>query len=234
VKTRILIAVCLLGLVLAVPALAHALTVPEKYRGNRIVGVRTKKKVVAFDFDDGPANSGQIIDIMAARGGKPTFFWIGSHITSAAAEYAVAHGAELAGHGWQHRYLLSMGPTEMRDQIVRTDRRIAQFTGSTPMWFRAPYNATSPRMLDLLARTGHLYAHYYVMTRDYDATRVSASDLVKMLERPRPGAIYLFHERMANTVAALPTIMRNLERKGYRVVTNTELLRYGPPVTALP
>ena len=62
-------------------------TLPEKYRGVRVDGVKTTSKVIAMDFDDGPINSNTIVDIFAAYGGKPTLFWVGSRITSAPAEY---------------------------------------------------------------------------------------------------------------------------------------------------
>jgi peptidoglycan/xylan/chitin deacetylase (PgdA/CDA1 family) len=235
VKKRVaLVAVTLSVLLLTVPAVAHAVSLPAKYRGKTIEGVKTTKKVIAFDFDDGPINSSKIIDIMERGGGKPTFFWVGSRITSTAAEYAVKHGIEINSHSWQHKDLPGTSAASMLSQINRTDARIAQFTGKKPLWFRAPNNDTNKSLLNLLASTGHLYAHQYKMTRDYDTKNVSAAALVKMFNKPKPGAIYLFHEGTPNTIKALPTIMRNLRLKGYKVVSNTELLKYGTPVTKFP
>lgn len=230
-KKRLVLVALLLSVLLAVPVVARAVSLPAKYRGTLIDGVKTKKKVIALDFDDGPINSKQIIDIFSRQGGTPTFFWVGSRITSAPAEYAVKHRVEINSHSWEHKPLPSMSSAAMLSQITRADDRIAQFTGKKPLWFRAPYNNTSGALLNLLASTQHLYAHQYVLTMDYK--HGSAASLVKIFNKPQPGAIYLFHEGQSNTMKALPTILGNLRRKGYRVVTNTELLKYGAPARVL-
>lgn len=233
-KKRLALVALVVAVLLVLPVIAQAASLPAKYRGKRIVGVKTKKKVVAFDFDDGPMNAEKIIDIMEPSGGKPTFFWVGNRITSWYAKYAIAHGAEIASHSWRHKSLPGMSTADKRAQITRTDDIIAKYTGKQPLWFRAPYNDTNSSLLNLLASTNHLYAHQYIMTKDYDTKNVSAAKLIKIFDKPQPGAIYLFHEGTPNTIKALPTIMRNLRRKGYKVVTNTELLKYGTPVTKLP
>ena len=206
-------------------------TLPQRYRGVKIDGVKTSAKVIAMDFDDGPINSNTIVDIFAKYGGTPTLFWVGSRITSGPAEYAVAHGVEIANHSWSHKDLTTMSYASQLNQINWADARIAQFTDQKPLWFRAPFNAADSGVLDVVASTQHLYAHHYVNTRDY--TGISASELVKIFDNPKPGAIYLFHEGRSNTVAALPTILTNLRKKGYTVVTNTELLKYGAPSASL-
>jgi peptidoglycan/xylan/chitin deacetylase (PgdA/CDA1 family) len=206
-------------------------TLPQKYRRVKIDGVRTSAKVIAMDFDDGPINSNTIVDIFAKYGGTPTLFWVGSRITSAPAEYAVAHGVEIANHSWGHKDLTTISYASQLNQINWADTRIAQFTDQKPLWFRAPFNAADSGVLDLVASTQHLYAHQYVITRDYQG--IPASDLVKIFDNPKPGAIYLFHEGRSNTVAALPTILTNLRKKGFTVVSNTELLKYGAPSASL-
>ena len=229
---RVALAAIVLTIALGLPAVAHAVTLPAKYRGVTIEGVKTKKKVIALDFDDGPIDSGKIIKIFCAQGGTPTFFWVGSRITSGAAEYAVAHHVEINAHSWQHKDLTKMSNADKLSQINRVDDRIAQFTGHKPLWFRAPYNAVNGSLLNLLASTQHLYAHQYLMTRDYDPS-VSPAALVKVFNKPRPGAIYLFHEGCSNSLKALPTILKNLRKNGWKVVTNTQLLSYGAPVHKL-
>ena len=197
----------------------------------KIEGVKTSAKVIAMDFDDGPKNSNIIVDIFAKYGGTPTLFWVGSRITSGPAEYAVAHGVEIASHSWTHETLTHMSYASQLNQINWADARIAQFTDQKPLWLRAPYNTTNSGVLDLVASTGHLYASQYVITYDYE--HISVSELVRIFDDPKPGAIYLLHEGQSNTVAALPTILTNLRKKGYTVVTNTELLKYGAPSGSL-
>ena len=231
-RKRIAIAAVVLAVVLALPVVAQAQTLTAKYRGVTIEGVKTKKKVIALDFDDGPIDSGKIINIFSTQGGTPTFFWVGSRITSGAAEYAVKHHAEINAHSWAHKDLTEMSYADKLSQINRVDARIAQFTGKRPLWFRAPYNAVNGSLLNLLASTQHLYAHQYLMTRDYDPS-VSPAALVKIFNRPQPGAIYLFHEGCNSSLKALPTILKNLRKNGWKVVTNTQLLSYGAPVHKL-
>ena len=231
-KKLLVAAAVVLSALLAVPLVAQATTLSATYRGHTIEGVKTTKKVVAFDFDDGPIDSKQIIDVMQKGGAQPTFFWVGSRITSGAADYAVKHHVEINSHSYQHKLLPPMNAVAMRSQIASADERIEHFTGKKPLWFRAPFNSVSWSLLNLLADTGHLYAHQYLMTRDYDP-HVSVAKLVKIFDKPKPGAIYLFHEGEASSLKALPTILKHLRAKGFRVVSNTELLKYGPPVDKL-
>ena len=231
-RKSIAILAIVLAAMIALPAAAHAVSLPAKYRGVTIEGVKTKKKFIALDFDDGPIDSGKIIKIFAAQGGTPTFFWVGSRITSGAAEYAVKHHAEIDAHSWAHKDLTEMSNADKLSQINRVDARIAQFTGKRPLWFRAPYNSINGSLLNVLASTQHLYAHQYLMTRDYDPS-VSAAALVKIFNKPQPGAIYLFHEGCNNSLKALPTILKNLRKNGWKVVSNTQLLSYGVPVHKL-
>ena len=223
------IAFYIAGSVPVAPPIPAPTPVWQRFKGLKIEGVQTSNKVIAMDFDDGPSNYKTITEIFEKYGGKPTFFWVGNRVTTSAGQYAAAHGLEVDSHSWSHSSLSTMSDSEKLSQIDQADARITQLVGKKPLWFRAPYNDASSSLLSLLASRQHLYADQYLMTRDY--TGLSSSQLIQMFDTPKPGAIYLFHEGTSNTVAALPTILANLKKKGYRVVTNTELLRYGTPTS---
>ena len=65
-----------------------------------------------------------------------------------------------------------------------------------------------------------------------DYTRPGRGAIVRnVLAGARPGAIVLMHDGGGprdQTVAALPTIIRRLRRRGFRLVTVPELLLRGP------
>jgi peptidoglycan-N-acetylglucosamine deacetylase len=59
----------------------------------------------------------------------------------------------------------------------------------------------------------------------------------RALEGAHPGAIILLHDgggTRAQTVEALPLIIRDLRARGYRLVTVPQLLADDPPVRGLP
>ena len=71
---------------------------------------------------------------------------------------------------------------------------------------------------------------------DYEQPGVSVITQ-RVLEGAHPGAIMLLHDGggdRAQTVAALPGIIRALRAHGYRLVTVPELLKDDPPPPGLP
>jgi peptidoglycan/xylan/chitin deacetylase (PgdA/CDA1 family) len=55
----------------------------------------------------------------------------------------------------------------------------------------------------------------------------------RVITQARPGAIVLMHDaggaNRSQTIAAIPTIVRTLRARGYRLVTVPQMMRLAPP-----
>jgi peptidoglycan/xylan/chitin deacetylase (PgdA/CDA1 family) len=98
---------------------------------------------VALTFDDGPdpASTPALLDVLAERDVRATFFMLGSMAAAAPglAREVAAAGHEIAIHGWGHRGLVFDRPRAVRHDLARARDVVAGITGQTPAWFRPPY-----------------------------------------------------------------------------------------------
>jgi peptidoglycan/xylan/chitin deacetylase (PgdA/CDA1 family) len=75
-----------------------------------------------------------------------------------------------------------------------------------------------------------------VDTGDYQQPGVEVI-VHRALEGAKPGAIILMHDAggdRSQTVAALPTIIRDIRARGMHLVTVPQLVRYDPPPAGQP
>ncbi|MFT4034203.1 MAG: polysaccharide deacetylase family protein [Patulibacter sp.] len=191
---------------------------------------------IALTFDDGPSRyTGQIMRILAREQAPATFFWLGN----AARNYPNAAWATLpyrdytiGDHTQGHLRLTDRTRQQQASDIDDGATRLRWETGATPRLFRPPYGAFNRDTLDLLARRHMLMVLWSVDSEDYSKPG-TATIVRNVLAAARPGAIVLMHDGGGDrrqTIAALPTIIRRLRAKHYRLVTIPTLLKDPPPL----
>ncbi|WP_329219328.1 polysaccharide deacetylase family protein [Streptomyces sp. NBC_01485] len=182
----------------------------------------SQAKCLALTFDDGPgADTARLLDILAANDAHATFFVVGQN--------AAAHpdllramakaGHEIGNHSWSHADLTRLGPTELREQISRTNDAVKAATGKNPTLLRPPYGAVNPAVK---AAAGLPIALWNYDTEDWkyrDSTKVADS----VLNNAKPGDIVLLHDIHPTSVDAVPRILTSLKEQGYHFVTVSHL-----------
>src|SRR5207248_4636362 len=102
--------------------------------------------------------------------------------------------------------------------------------GPNPVLFRPPYGSFNATTLSILHSQKLLMVLWSVDTSDYARPGVDA--IVKSaVSGAGPGAIVLMHDGggdRSETVAALPRIIRGLRRRGFHLVTVSQLLAADP------
>ncbi|MGP3972121.1 polysaccharide deacetylase family protein [Streptomyces sp. 6N223] len=184
-------------------------------------------KPVALTFDDGPGpHTGRLLDELAARRARATFFDVGRN---AAARPALVcrqrdEGHEIGNHSWSHPDLTRLAPGEVRAELDRTGQAIRDATGDAeaPRLLRPPYGAHNAVVRDMGRRMGMPLILWSVDTEDWKY-RDTAHVTNAVLGGVRPGAIVLMHDIHATTVAAVPAILDALADDGYDFVTVSEL-----------
>ncbi len=201
---------------------------PYVARGSR------RRREIALTFDDGPGPyTPRVLRVLERLHVPATFFVVGEQLNSfrAGLRAEIRHGFLIGDHTETHAMLTRLGAaaqrTELRDQIARVRRLGAP----RPFLFRPPYGAFNRTTLRLLHRMGLLMVLWTVDTEDYRRPGVRA--IVRAaLGGARPGAIILMHDAggdRSQTIAALPTIVRGLRARHYRLVTVARLVGDDPP-----
>ena len=90
---------------------------------------------------------------------RATFFVLGevAEFYPQLIEEIVAHGHELACHGWHHVDMTVLGPSEFARQLDRAARRLEQISGSRPRGYRAPNLVYEPWATRILENHGFSY-----------------------------------------------------------------------------
>lgn len=202
---------------------------PECSPSGRTVRRRsgTKRKVVALTFDDGPsAATNRFLRVLDRFDAHATFYVLGSLIPGRemVLQRAVAQGHSVGNHTLGHVNVRAGGATA-KAQIVPTTTRIHKATGVRPCTFRPPYGLRT-RPLDRVVRDQRMLSILWnVDPADFSGIppELIARSAIAGIKR---GNIILMHDGggdEANTLAALPQILRAVKRRGFETVTVPEL-----------
>jgi len=193
--------------------------------------VPTRRPVVALTMDDGPdpLTTPEILDLLRRYGAHATFFVISGRV--AANEDLVVRtireGHELGNHLNTDDPAILLDPPEFERQLLASHKVLAQF--DDVRWFRPGSGWYHTQMLSTLSRYG--YRCVLGSVYPFDPQIRSAWFAARyILWNVRPGSIIVLHDhggRGLRTLAALSTILPELERRGFRVVTLSELVGGG-------
>jgi peptidoglycan/xylan/chitin deacetylase (PgdA/CDA1 family) len=196
--------------------------------------VRTDARAVALTFDDGPdpAETPRVLSILRDAGARATFF-----VLSRSAERypeiirsILAQGSEVGSHSIAHPNMANMSPAAVAREAEASVRAIEAVAGRPVTLFRFPYFSHTPAGVAAVRGLGLTVVEASVDPKDWANPGVAAI-VRRSTQDVRPGDIILFHDGggHAQTLAALPQVVRALRAQGYQMVTVSELLRMGPP-----
>jgi len=190
--------------------------------------VDTQEPVVALTIDDGPDPTGtpRILDVLGQHDAHATFFLITSRISGNedVVFRAVEEGHELANHLTTDGRSILLSPAEFERQLLESHDVLSKF--SDVRWFRPGSGWYNAQMLSILHEHG--YRCVLGSVYPFDPQIPSAWFASRyILRNVRPGSIIVLHDcgaRGERTASALATILPELHRRGFRVVTLSELL----------
>jgi peptidoglycan/xylan/chitin deacetylase (PgdA/CDA1 family) len=188
---------------------------------------------VALTFDDGP---GPYTRLMIAKlrkhGAGATFFIVGRNIglVPGATREERALGA-VGDHTFTHPLLTGLAPADAEREIVRTQAAVARSSGGPVFLFRPPYGGHDASVDGIVRAHGLLEILWTVDSAD--SLGASYAQIERnVIAGMHPGAIILMHENHGQTVRAMISVFRALQRKHLRAVSVPQLLTDDPPTPA--
>jgi peptidoglycan/xylan/chitin deacetylase (PgdA/CDA1 family) len=187
-----------------------------------------------LSFDDGPVASiaDSLIEVLAARGVRATFFVIGRDLASTpdVGRRLVAAGHELGNHSYSHKRMVLKSPGFIRREVETTDSLIRSVGELGEIFFRPPYGYKLVGLPWFLSRTNRTTVTWSIEPDSYEDVAASAGGIVAhVLEKVHPGSIIILHPwyaRRATSRAAVPILLDSLLARGYSITTVGELLRH--------
>lgn len=204
--------------------------------GEVVRGPRGKSQI-AITFDAG-ANAecfDDLIAVLEAAQVRSTFFITGNFAQrhEPCAKAITKHGHELGNHTWNHPDLTKQSDEVVREEITRAEILLTDLAGQSPRpRFRAPFGERNERVLRIAANLGYRSIYWTIDSLDSMEPRKTPEFLIDRItgktDAELDGAIILMHVGEKSTAAALPVIVADLQRRGFRLVTVSTLL--GSPV----
>ncbi len=213
--------------------------VPENVRrGGPIVdpsmseaGLRVPDRHVVLTFDDGPtAWTAKILDVLAARRVKATFFVIGARVAERPDLVARMRkeGHEVGVHTYTHVNMANVAPWRLRMELDQTELAVAAATGFTTELLRPPYSSRVDALGPADWRAVQLSGNFRTVFTDLDTRDWSKPGVKRIVTAGLPdrgrGAVVMLHDGggdRSETVAALGVLVDVLQHRGYTFDTVT-------------
>ena len=226
--------VLLAALMVAVPVLYVGLHKVSKAQCFALVGdvvcrADTSEKLVALTFDDGPTEQGvdAVLPLLDRHNAKGTFFLIGERVAAPLVKRVVAAGHEIGNHSFNHHRMVYRSSSFYDEEIRRTDAVLTAAGAPSPTLFRPPFGKKLVGLPLAVQRSGKRMVMWDSGDPPDRDPKIYAD---KILRQIRPGSIVLIHPMYSGNAterAALPLILKGLTRRGFRMVTVSELLAAG-------
>ena len=182
---------------------------------------------IALTFDDGPSGAitEKLLDGLAARNVKATFFLCGYRIETfpEIAQRMAEEGHELGLHSNRHDYMQHMTKEEALDDLSECQSILVETTGVSARLFRPPGGLYSQALLAASRELGLSVVFWSVDPHDWDKEK-SSQVLPYLLSHASAGDIILMHDIFPTSVEAALRIVDDLQKRGYEFVTVEELL----------
>ncbi|KAF1990723.1 carbohydrate esterase family 4 protein [Aulographum hederae CBS 113979] len=194
------------------------------------VDVPNGEKFVALSIDDAPSEyTEEILKILEENDAHATFFVIGGQAPGREdmLRKVVRGGNELGNHAMRDEPSRALSDSALEEQILAVEKVIqraytAEAKSVAAKYFRPGSGFFSDRMRKVVAELGYklVLGSIYPHDPQINLWRVNAQHILSML---RPGGIIICHDRRSWTVPMLQKVVPEMKRRGYRIVTISDL-----------
>lgn len=195
------------------------------YAGN----IDPNKPMIALTYDDGPSASAtpRILAKLEENGGRATFFMVGKQAerNMGLVKQMVEQGCEVANHTYDHTLMTKVPPDELASQLARTNQVVSDASGVSPILMRPCGGARSDAGMNVVGAISMPAVLWSIDTLDWK-TRDAQNTIKVVLESVKDGDIVLMHDLYDATAEASETLIPELTKRGFQLVTVSELASY--------
>ena len=158
---------------------------------------------------------------MKRHSARGTFFVVGRNAAAnpqVLSQMAAEHH-EIGNHTYDHPDLARLSNMGIRSEVQRTQQAVHQATGRWPTIMRPPYGSLNSRVS---REVGMPVIMWRGDTQDW-LYRSSGRVQRRVLKLAKRNAVILVHDVQKTTVSAMPATLNGLIRRGYTLVTISEL-----------
>lgn len=184
----------------------------------------TETRKIALTFDDGPhpRYTEELLDGLAERNVKATFFLLGQNIEGR--EDIIRRMAEeghlIGNHTYYHVDITKLSQNEACREILDTSEQITAITGQPVEYIRPPFGSWDK---ELECEVMMIPVFWSVDTLDW-TTKNEDQIVQKAVTKIEENDIILMHDSYDSTVKAALRIIDLLQAEGYEFVTADELI----------
>ncbi len=195
-----------------------------------IAHVAAASDKVALTFDAGASSvpTPAVLSALRAAGLRVTFFITGkwAEQNPQLVKQIRQDGHEIGNHTYSHPDLRRLSDTEIREQLIKTDDIVTRITGRPcDPYFRPPYGGRDNRVIRIASEMGYTTIYWSLDSWDAFKKNITSSEVKgRVLERIQGGDIVLMHCGSQATADALPSLIQELQSRGYQIVSVSELI----------
>ncbi|MCI9473366.1 MAG: polysaccharide deacetylase family protein [Flavonifractor sp.] len=185
--------------------------------------VQQGPRYIALTFDDGPRRSTttRLLDALAERGVKATFFLVGAQAEANpdVVQRMDREGHQIGIHTYDHVLLTGLNGADFAAQVERSRTLLKQILGHNDFLLRPPYG-----ILDegVKSRAGCPIILWSIDPEDWK-DRNAQREAGLILSQARDGSIILMHDIFPESVDAALQVVDALHQQGYLFCTIEEL-----------
>lgn len=126
-------------------------------------------------------------------------------------------------HSDTHPHVNNLTLEKNIEQIQKASEKIEKITGNKTTLYRGPYGEYNDTVIKAAKSQNHTTIQWNLDTLDY--TGITGEEMWKRLEaKIDNGSIILSHNGTKHTADSLDMLLTNIEKKGYKVVTVSDLI----------
>ncbi|MGC8783139.1 MAG: polysaccharide deacetylase family protein [Armatimonadota bacterium] len=198
----------------------------EQLRTAKVYHGNPTRKWIALTFDDGPHPYHTPILLKTLRRLKvrATFFVVGKNVDRypRLVRQMLKAGHEVENHTYNHLRLSSLPLGLVQEEIEAGAAAIWRATGRVPRFVRPPGGMINHWVRQVAQFDGYVTVMWTADPADYERPDVQTLKQ-RLFASLRPGSIILLHEKVPQTVEALPEFVQEARRQGYEFVTIEEM-----------
>jgi peptidoglycan/xylan/chitin deacetylase (PgdA/CDA1 family) len=185
-------------------------------------------KRVALTLDDGFVQDYKLLDLLEELEVRCTVFLIGGRNVANGHPDWISRmdrmGFEVCNHSFMHTNVTLLTDTILQTVLRETQRVISNVTKKSFPYFRPPGGAYDKRTLATIARNGYMIVNWSNSTGDTVPGNKTEKQVKYVLDHLKNGDIILSHFGAYNTYDVIKSIVPEIRKRGYELVTLSEVL----------